>query len=350
MPDHKLFQRLPIAPLIAVVGIVLSILLIPLRISRDTLNVTDRQLLANDQVALVHNLDDDPEPGLVRMKHNVLGQAALSIDDHNRGTLDQHNLKGRFRNMGGSTVVSDVDADGSADVMTLTMEADTLWLFVLYAAGKESRLASWPVDTLHGLDTFTDLSLQMFGPVDLDADGSREILFTANAGFSLHPRAVYALDPRNGKVTQSPELGNKVVVREVATEMDDPSFSFILPLSATIRTVGPDCMTTAHTYWYLTTACSSFSLPWSSVATASKSFHFPSWIKISPALPASMAIGLQEYDFLDSTTCKAAKSWKTALHPTARPYTLPCRYPTSVSPARTLCFWGRGVYCESGPV
>ncbi|HRZ77687.1 MAG TPA: histidine kinase, partial [Bacteroidales bacterium] len=216
MPDHKLFQRLPIAPLIAVVGIVLSILLIPLRISRDTLNVTDRQLLANDQVALVHNLDDDPEPGLVRMKHNVLGQAALSIDDHNRGTLDQHNLKGRFRNMGGSTVVSDVDADGSADVMTLTMEADTLWLFVLYAAGKESRLASWPVDTLHGLDTFTDLSLQMFGPVDLDADGSREILFTANAGFSLHPRAVYALDPRNGKVTQSPELGNKVVVREVA--------------------------------------------------------------------------------------------------------------------------------------
>jgi hypothetical protein len=216
MPERTFLRRLPLAPIIAGVGIVVSFLLIPIEVERDKLVVTDRHTVAKDQTVFIVNADEDPGLEQVRLKHNLLGNAAVCIDDDNLGTIEQYNLEGKFLDKAASTFCYLPEGIAGCDVFTLTMDEDTLKLHLLLDIGGSVVRSTHPVDTIHGLDTISDLNLTMYSPADLTGDSIPEIIFTVNAGFRLHPRRVYSFDRINGLRARSPDLGNKVGVHELA--------------------------------------------------------------------------------------------------------------------------------------
>lgn len=194
-----------------------------------------------------HDGNDDE----VSLFANTDGQAAIKLTLYDDRIFAQYNMNGEFPSKISGGFI-DVDNDSLTDVSLVYFRNDSAFLTVLQ-----------PIDTsvLFVEDIFIDhisnpkklMNFAVTNQVtkDLNGDGTNEVAFSINAGYSLFPRNFYVVDVNNNRVKKSPYLAIITYPNpsgETFFDLDDDGKYEALLFTSSPGNISPDGTDKLHDY------------------------------------------------------------------------------------------------------
>lgn len=146
---------------------------------------------------------------------------AIVVRKYNDAIVDQWNLKGKFLFEGnnGADVNKidflDYDKDGFSEIYTLTREDSIIYLNCIRPFESKKVIYSKPIVRDYYNELENDISYNRIHLADLDLNGSPELVFALNTGYNVHPRRIYAYNPKQDSLWNSPFLCNRSVISEI---------------------------------------------------------------------------------------------------------------------------------------
>jgi len=103
----------------------------------------------------------------------------------------------------------DFDSNQQQEIWAFTRKKDSIFYYLLdpRKEGQYFKRRCFITTTRLLEDNKADVNIRRIGQQDLNGDGLREMYFAIDAGFSLKPRRIFAINPVNGHIYRSPTLG-----------------------------------------------------------------------------------------------------------------------------------------------
>jgi hypothetical protein len=157
-----------------------------------------------------HDLNNDFVSERIMYYQNVLGNAAYEIHTSEGGLVDQWNLSSEHSSQRWILNFFDLNDNGFSEIYHLTKQNDSILLNI------EEHFSPKPfIDRGIFIDTLTNIAENMFfsnnvfGAIDTDGDGIKEVFLYLNRGFTGNPRNIYKYDLATKKVLKSVHLTNQ---------------------------------------------------------------------------------------------------------------------------------------------
>ena len=190
--------------------------------------VKEGQLQEDVKLISYCDLNNDNKTEKISFKVNILGNSALTIYNDNDALLDQWNLHGKFPQLSFEPSYFDFDKNGCKEIYIITQEEDSAFLNIIDPWEKENDLKKIFLCTIQKKNNHADFSPGYIHFSDLNNDGSDEIVFSINGGFSVSPRRIYAIDLKNYSVSCSKHIGNRSNITRIVDINNDGNPEIIL--------------------------------------------------------------------------------------------------------------------------
>ncbi|HPS61651.1 MAG TPA: histidine kinase [Bacteroidales bacterium] len=143
------------------------------------------------------DIDRDGASERVILFNNTEGKASIKTIDHNGFIIGHHYFRGEIIPNPGSLLISAYDTSGIPGIFLFTHSHDTLLLHGICPGGEKYVLFhDYPIAVIPEVNGHHDFSISSFDLVDLDGDGTREIIAGIMAGFRVQPRLIFTLEIR----------------------------------------------------------------------------------------------------------------------------------------------------------
>jgi len=151
----------------------------------------------------------------IGFKDNITGNAAVKVILDNRIIIDQWNLYGKFPHNNFEPCYHDLNNDGFKEIIIITQKEDSAFINIIEPLNKNGIQLKRFICTINKQNNNVDFSSSKIHVADLDLDGSEEIIFSINAGFSISPRKIFVLDLLKDTIYSSKHVGNKSDISHV---------------------------------------------------------------------------------------------------------------------------------------
>lgn len=220
---------------------ILIIFLLPDRFSRFKFEIIEEGKTHEDVMFIsYYDLNNDNKTEKISYKKNILGNAAVNIYSNNSIFLDQWNLKGRFPHVTFEPSYFDVNKDGYFEVYIITQKTDSAFLNIIHPWEKANNIEEIFICTIQKINDKADFIPGHIYFNDLNNDNNEEIIFSINAGFSLSPRKVFAIDLINNNNWHSKHLGNKSNITDIVDIDNDGRPEILLTTNSSGNFQSPD--------------------------------------------------------------------------------------------------------------
>nr|NQU94257.1 histidine kinase [Bacteroidota bacterium] len=193
---------------------------IPIFISETISN----SIISQGEIYHYDDLDSDGHVELIRTKRNANGQAALVIEKNSK-ILRQINLLGEYAENSTRITFGDYNSDGIKEIFTLTHINAKIWLH--YINIFDSINSEIFIDSVWLKNGEYDFSASFYDFIDMNGDGSKELLLHINGGFSVYPRKIYYYDIKKDSLVKSSTVGSKISINQIA-DIDNDSHPEVL--------------------------------------------------------------------------------------------------------------------------
>ena len=157
------------------------------------------------------DLDSDKESEVLTITNLNDHESCLLVRSFQGAILEQWNFKGNYTRDLMQPILSDFDHDGKTGVSLLTLDGNRLLLNIIEPYDSLRVLVSNRlVDTISTQYGDPYAYMHFAKPMDLNHDGSTEIIFSISSGNAKQPRRVYAYDLKTDKLWSSPFNGSPV--------------------------------------------------------------------------------------------------------------------------------------------
>jgi hypothetical protein len=138
------------------------------------------------------------------------GINAIKVKTKNDILLDQWNFNGDYNPDFCHTFFYDYNHDSLTEIFTVYARNDSIFIAAFQPFDDKSLLIKDVfVDTIWNINNKIDFICDQLTGHDLDKDGTDELIFSINAGFSKYPRKIYAWNIEKNSLLKSPNSGFK---------------------------------------------------------------------------------------------------------------------------------------------
>lgn len=138
------------------------------------------------------------------------GINAIKVKTKNDILLDQWNFNGEYNPDLCHTFFYDYNHDSLTEILTVYVRNDSIFIGAFQPFDDKSLLIKdFFVDTIWTINNKIDFICDQLTGHDLDKDGTDELIFSINAGFSKYPRKIYAWNIEENSLQKSPNTGFK---------------------------------------------------------------------------------------------------------------------------------------------
>ncbi len=153
------------------------------------------------------DLDRDTYSERVILFNNTEGKASVKILDHNGFISGHHYFRGAIIRNPASLQISEYDTSRIPGIFLFTLSNDTVLLHGICPGGEKRELfLNYPVTAIREENGHHDFTISSFDLLDLDRDGTREIVAGIMAGFRVQPRLLFSYDIRSGTISRTPVM------------------------------------------------------------------------------------------------------------------------------------------------
>ena len=189
-----------------------------------------------------YDLNGDGKDERVISFHNAVNnEAAIKVMTNDGVNYDAWNFHGYFQKSSDNVFCGNLNNDEFKELYVFYHKDDSVFLGVIQAfPNKETLIQKKFITTVLKRNGKIDFVINLFREADLNGDGSKELVFVVNAGYSRQPRAVFAYDMLNDTITTSPSFGI-FLSRLTIIDLDNDSIPEIYCGSSTPANI-PDSM------------------------------------------------------------------------------------------------------------
>jgi hypothetical protein len=190
-------------------------------------------------------LDNDGFSEKILLENNQKGNGDVKI--YNPQIVGQFNSETPLPQANPNAIFDDCNNDGIQEIYFSGLRNDSLFINQV----DYSDLKNPKEYFIEKLLANADFAVNISQAADLNNDGFKEILLTINAGFSLQPRKVYALNLQNKQILKTPFSGSKINNQSVF-DIDNDGFLDILSGTFASRNYNePDIAYTDQYSWIM---------------------------------------------------------------------------------------------------
>jgi hypothetical protein len=165
-------------------------------------------VIANERTTYA-DLDHDSLPEELIVSNSSDSSSYLLIQSYRRVTLEQWNFDGVFADQLTDLLISDCNHDRKKEVGAITIKGNKIYLNVVEPyGGMTHQVRDRLVDSVSTGYGKPLMSLSWLEPVDLNHDGTDEVVFSLSSGYARQPRKVYAYDLVGDSLWSSPYGGS----------------------------------------------------------------------------------------------------------------------------------------------
>lgn len=164
-----------------------------------------------EDIVNLRDLDHDGTVEVIRFGHSNIYDASINVYRTNLIPIDQWNLSGKRCYFNQTISYWDENGNGSDDIFVFTNDGGDIYLSAIDLLLPNKKLFTKRVFSgyVDSLDNDIMPSTILFE--DLNNDGSDELIFGLNAGFSAYPRNLFIWDRVIDTLYQSPYYCNRIV-------------------------------------------------------------------------------------------------------------------------------------------
>lgn len=146
--------------------------------------------------------------------------ASCLLQNNDGTTIEQFNFYGNLPNQENlnTPIFNDVTNDGSKELFVFTQKADSLFINAIDFSANKVIVYGKFVSILGMNKEFKDFVLRPIINHDYNSDGTKEMYFLLNGGYSLYPRKLMAYDYKNDTIISSINTGSQHYVKPVEIE------------------------------------------------------------------------------------------------------------------------------------
>ena len=168
-------------------------------------------LLANGQSLYAYDLDFDGNSEFIKFKTNTVGESSFVIYDQFKIDHGQEDFNGNYHEGWVNRFFGDFDNNGLGEVYFCRLTGDWLSLTVTEFGGDGVQtIRDRPIIQLKDSTNLGDTPIHIRELVDLNNDGFKELILSANAGYSLQPRSIFLYDIHLDSIVPFTWYKNKV--------------------------------------------------------------------------------------------------------------------------------------------
>jgi hypothetical protein len=193
------------------------ILILPDYFSKYKLELNDSGILERSNAFFTWcDLDLDGQSEELEIFINTEGKTTVKILNYKGLITGQWFFDGQMVPRDNRLFCGDPEGFGKIKVFVPILRNDSLFLncFLPEAAG-ELLFKDQFITRVTGNKQKYDYGVNSFFLADLDHNGTKELLFVVSAGFSLQPRAIFALDLKNKTLIRSPLCGALIGISDL---------------------------------------------------------------------------------------------------------------------------------------
>jgi len=140
--------------------------------------------------------------------YSNLGRPMVKVlNPGNRNYLGIWNLNGEILKRA-PLLFSDYDRNGHMEIYAFSRSQDSIFIYGIdYRKENQYLLEKMFVAKTRFFEDKIDVEIKKVGKEDMNEDGFDELYFAIDAGFSMIPRRIYAIDVKNRRVHSSPKAG-----------------------------------------------------------------------------------------------------------------------------------------------
>ena len=156
-----------------------------------------------------HDLNGQhPKEQIVLDNYNSLDRPMIKVaNTANSNYQGIWNLDGKYLN-DAPLLFGDYNQDGHKEIYAFDRYEDSIFVHGIdYRQPGETFMTRQFVAKTQFYGDRIDLQIDSIGQQDMNGDGFREIYFAIDAGFSMRPRGIFALDVKNREIIASPQAG-----------------------------------------------------------------------------------------------------------------------------------------------
>ena len=171
------------------------------------------------------DLDGDGIDEQVLAFHNMVkNEAAIKVMTSDGFTYDQWNFNGYFQNQQEFLSCTDLDEDGYKEIYVFYYKGDSVFMGCAQPFPRKKMFFSkkW-IANVKKRDGKIDYSIHDIKAVDMDRDGTKELIFILDAGFSRQPRGVFVF---NKQADSSEDGFREVFYNANGEEYTSSNFNF----------------------------------------------------------------------------------------------------------------------------
>jgi signal transduction histidine kinase len=171
--------------------------------------ILQNRIFPRDIHVYYHDLNDQPpKEQIVLDNYNNLDRPMIKVANTvNNNYQGIWNLEGKYMK-DAPLLFGDYNKDGHQEIYTFDRFGDSIYVHGIdYRQPGKTFLSHQFVAKTQLYGDGIDLQIDPVGQQDMNGDGFREIYFAIDAGFSMRPRGIFALDVKNRKIIRSPKAG-----------------------------------------------------------------------------------------------------------------------------------------------
>ncbi|MCF8302401.1 MAG: histidine kinase [Bacteroidales bacterium] len=172
-----------------------------------------------DGPAIFTDLDSDGISESIDYTRNSIGNPCIKINRQLSSAIEQYNFRGEYLTdniLQKRFSLGDFDQDGNQEVYVLIARNDSIFLQVMEPFGKGYFIKDRFVDTIFQKMNRYDIRFGDRATLEDINGGNKEFIFLLSAGFSLHPRRIYAYDLDKDTLLKTPLTGAALTKMDMA--------------------------------------------------------------------------------------------------------------------------------------
>lgn len=180
------------------------------RISKYETSLTDQETYVEGQRIYYHDFDGDGISERIHQGLNTYSKLPfLLVSDINKHFICEWAMFNTWIERS-ELIIGDCNDNGIDEVYAFTKHGDTIFLNSYEPFGDTMLLHKRQVDIAHQYNGMNDFDIWKGQVIDIDNDGSKEVTFSINSGYSILPRNYYIYSPQKNTLVKSPLSGAQI--------------------------------------------------------------------------------------------------------------------------------------------
>ncbi len=222
------FSQIAFSPLFQTLVITaIVILLVPLGLKKYTAEQVAMSTNFDQTRMIFADLDHDGTSERIHTFYNLSGNVGIALVAGNV-TLGQWNFKGIYQPDCSRLMIGDFNGNGSDEIYIFTLVGDSVMMHILEYSAQPAFIIRDRFITKIGTNlNDPDHAIIPGKLTDMTGDGSGDLVFAINSGFSRQPRNVYIYEVASDSIKRSP-LSGAFIGNIRLSDLDDDGFEEIM--------------------------------------------------------------------------------------------------------------------------